>query len=202
MPPRTSHLINGKVYDIYGIALEGATVVLTHSSEETITKTTNSAGEYQMNLGVLTSWTQGDALSIKGSKTGEGTKTETTTISSGGGQTQHITLEEEEQVEGMDSESRAKINKVILIGYDKRDINRTNRLPTANENALDKYQPSDETNTGTVDYYGFVDRNGNWYIQKYDYDNGTIRYIKGSSDYITNWNNKSSLSYKYFYDVF
>ncbi len=128
MPPRTSHLINGIVYDIYGIALEGASVSIVHTNG-TLTATTNSTGQYTVNLSSLSSWTRGDSLSITANKTGEGSKTIETTISSGGGQTQHLTLEEEEQVEGMDSESRAKINKVILISYDKRDINRSNALP-------------------------------------------------------------------------
>ena len=199
--PSQSHLINGKVYDIYGISLAGASVSVVHTNG-TLPATTNSSGEYIVNLGSLSSWTLGDPLSIIASKPGEGSKTETTTISSGGGQTENITLEEEEQVEGMDSESRAKINKVILISYDKRDINRTNRLPVVTEDALDNYQPSDETNTGEVDYYGFLDRNGNWYIQQYDYNNGTIRYIRGSSDYTTNWTNRESLTYRYYNQVF
>ncbi len=199
--PSQSHLINGKVYDIYGISLAEASVSVVHTNG-TLPATTNSSGEYIVNLGSLSSWTLGDPLSIIASKPGEGSKTETTTISSGGGQTENITLEEPETYWGQTTENRVKINKVILLSYDGRDINRTNRLPVVTEDALDNYQPSDETNTGGVDYYGFLDRNGNWYIQQYDYNNGTIRYIRGSSDYTTNWTNRESLTYRYYNQVF
>ncbi|MHA1827941.1 MAG: carboxypeptidase-like regulatory domain-containing protein [Candidatus Heimdallarchaeaceae archaeon] len=203
--PVDSHLVRGRVYDIYGVALEGATVILTHvPSNETITQTTDTKGDYIINLSSLSSWSVGDSLSIAANKTGEGTKTETTTVSTGAAQTQNLTLAEEETVEGTASfnNSRAIINKSILVGYDKRDINRSNRLPVSNEDVFDKYQPSDEDAGGDPSYFGFLDRNGNWYIQQYNVANGTFRYVKGSSNYQTNWTNRTSLSYGHFDQVF
>ena len=103
MPPSSPHLINGKVFDIYSIALVGASVSIVHENG-TLTATTNSIGQYTVSLGSLSSWSQGDTLTITASKTAEGSKTETTTVSSGGGQTENITLEEEQQIEGMTKE--------------------------------------------------------------------------------------------------
>lgn len=66
---------------------------------------------------------------------------------------------------------------------------------------LSDYFPSD-IEYGTPNYYGFVDKDGNWYIQR-DASGGTeFRYVKGSTDYTTNWTGRAGLSYGYFYDVF
>lgn len=73
------------------------------------------------------------------------------------------------------------------------------------ENILNKYFPADgEMNYGATSYYGFIDRNGNWYIRQ-DAQSGAVtsyRYIKGVKDYSTNWDNRASLSYKHFHEVF
>ena len=134
--PSDNHLVAVTVYELFGSVLEGATVTITHSNG-TISGTTNDQGEFVGNLATLSSWSVGDALSIYATKTGEGTKTETTTVSSGAGQTETITLAEEEVVEGQFAvENVAKINKAMLISYDKRDITRTNRLPVSVFNTL------------------------------------------------------------------
>lgn len=69
---------------------------------------------------------------------------------------------------------------------------------------LDCYQTSDvDEASATVTYIGAVDRAGNWYIKKIDQTAGTtLRFIKGSSSYTTNWTNRASLSYDYFDVVF
>ena len=53
--PPSNHIVNGHVYTQGEMLLYSATVLLTHtSSEETLTTTTNSAGEYSLNLRDLT----------------------------------------------------------------------------------------------------------------------------------------------------
>ncbi len=66
MPPSSPHLINGKVFDIYSIALVGASVSIVHENG-TLTATTNSIGQYTVSLGSLSSWSQGDTLTITAS---------------------------------------------------------------------------------------------------------------------------------------
>ena len=67
---------------------------------------------------------------------------------------------------------------------------------------------TDDKQTGNatlIYYYGFVDIDGNWYIMKEDLtgSTATYRYIKGSSDYPTNWTNRTTLvGWDYFYNTF
>ena len=67
---------------------------------------------------------------------------------------------------------------------------------------LDIYKASDEDNTATYDYYGYLDKDGNWIIEQIDNITLAHRYIKGTSDYTTNWTNRVSLTYGYFNNIF
>lgn len=67
-------------------------------------------------------------------------------------------------------------------------------------------QPTDGYNISQIDdsspaYYGFVDKNGNWYIMKEDSSNN-YRYTKGTSSFSTNWTGRAALSYDYFDAIF
>ncbi len=203
--PATAHLINGKVKDIFGNALAGATVELTHSSiTPVLSATTDPTGTYIINLAKLDSqWSKGQEFDIKGSKTAEGKKTETVIISGTGGQTVNITLEEvSDFVYDPPPQDRTNLTQTIPLHYDGEKITRQRPFPVMNENVTDKYRPADDDDNGNPEYYGFTDRFGNWYIEKFDSDNGSHRYARGSSDYITNWNNRTDLGYNYFHDVF
>ena len=50
-------------------------------------------------------------------------------------------------------------------------------------------------------YYGFVDKNGAWFIMKED-SSGNYRYTKGASSFSTNWTNRASLTYDLFDVIF
>lgn len=69
---------------------------------------------------------------------------------------------------------------------------------------LEGYQIADKDDDLTPNYYGFIDKNGNWYIMREVISAGadTYRFIAGSSDYTTNWTNRAGLSYDYFYSIF
>ena len=69
---------------------------------------------------------------------------------------------------------------------------------------LDGYELSDKDDDASPNYYGFLNAEGAWYVLKETVSAGadTYRYIKGTSDYPTNWGNRSSLSYGYFNSVF
>ena len=66
------------------------------------------------------------------------------------------------------------------------------------------YHPSDIDDTDGVNpkYFGFVDKEGNWYILQLHETNGALRYAKGENDYITNWTNRATLIYDYFHNIF
>lgn len=67
-------------------------------------------------------------------------------------------------------------------------------------------QPTDGYNITKIDdsssicYYGFVNKDGAWFIMQEDSD--TYLYTKGSSGFSTNWAIKSTLTYGYFDEIF
>jgi hypothetical protein len=81
--------------------------------------------------------------------------------------------------------------------------------------AVAGYQLSDTSasNSGAsyVQYNGYIDKEGNWYIQKITGDlssSATVRYFRGgdanltSTDYQTNWTGRADLTYVYFSEAF
>lgn len=59
-----------------------------------------------------------------------------------------------------------------------------------------------EIDDSSPSYYGYVDKDGNWYITKADSDTGNYRYAKGLTGFSSNWDNRVNLSYGYFDSVF
>lgn len=68
--------------------------------------------------------------------------------------------------------------------------------------SLDQYHVSDGDETGATKYYGFLTKEGYWYIMQNNTSANTYRYARGSSLYSANWANRASLSYGYFDVVF
>lgn len=66
----------------------------------------------------------------------------------------------------------------------------------------DQYYPSDEDVAGDIQYFGYLNAEGEWYIQEYNVSAGTFRYATGTEDYSTNWTNRVALTYKLFNRVF
>lgn len=69
---------------------------------------------------------------------------------------------------------------------------------------LGNYKINDVDADTSPNYYGFTDKDGNWFILKETLSAGadTYRYVKGSSNYTTNWTARVGLSYDYYYNVF
>jgi hypothetical protein len=63
------------------------------------------------------------------------------------------------------------------------------------------YFVSDEDKSTDTKYYGMVTRSGAWVILQNDSVAGTYRYKSGKSGYTTNWDNRLSITYKYFYEL-
>ena len=70
--------------------------------------------------------------------------------------------------------------------------------------ALDGYVLSDKDDDASPNYYGYVNKDGEWYVMKETILAGAdnYRFAKGAADYITNYTNRAGLSYDYFYNVF
>lgn len=59
-------------------------------------------------------------------------------------------------------------------------------------NVLNGYTQGAYESSGDPSYFGFVDTEGNWYIQKIT--SGASTYIRGTSNFATNWTNRASLT--------
>lgn len=62
---------------------------------------------------------------------------------------------------------------------------------------LIKYTPADIDDAGAVQYFGFTDNSGAWYIRKFDTGASpkTIRFAFGQGAYATNWTGRTGLTY-------
>ena len=65
----------------------------------------------------------------------------------------------------------------------------------------DAYKIS-EIDDNIVSFYGFINKDGGWFIMKGDANTGSFRYAKGESNFPSNWNNREHLKYDYFHNVF
>ena len=92
--PNTTHLVRGKVrFAGTNLVVDAATVVVTDTRlSQSVSATTNSDGEYVVNLANLTdTWITGDTISVKATLSNR-TKTETK-VTSGGGSEVNLTLD-------------------------------------------------------------------------------------------------------------
>jgi hypothetical protein len=73
-------------------------------------------------------------------------------------------------------------------------INPAEKLPT------DGYNISKIDDTSSPAYYGFLNKDGGWFIMKED--GGDYTYARGDSNFSSNWANRASLTYGTFDEVF
>lgn len=59
-----------------------------------------------------------------------------------------------------------------------------------------------EVDDGIIAYYGFIDKQGQWFIMKGDNNTGSYRYVRGKSNFPSNWKKRQNLDYDYFNQVF
>lgn len=83
-----------------------------------------------------------------------------------------------------------------------KDVKRavdTKSIPVANvpTDPLIYYLPADIDDAGAVQYFGYTDNKGAWYIRRFDTSVSpkTLRFAFGQSDYATNYANRASLTY-------
>lgn len=63
----------------------------------------------------------------------------------------------------------------------------------------DVFVQTDFDNAGSPTYTGYVNSAGNWYIKKDS--TAAQRYVSGTTGYPTNWTNRASLTYVYYYQL-
>lgn len=76
-----------------------------------------------------------------------------------------------------------------------------NKINPAQKKLLDDYSISDIENS-TITFYGFIAKDGSWYIMRADTTTGAFRYTKDKSNFPGNWANRANLKYDYFDNVF
>lgn len=76
-----------------------------------------------------------------------------------------------------------------------------NQIDPAEKQPTDGYSISEVDDDDSPSYYGFIHKNGAWYIAKEE-STGAYRYTKGASSFSTNWTNRTSLTYDYFDNIF
>lgn len=73
------------------------------------------------------------------------------------------------------------------------------------EFAYEGYKLSDQlpkAADATIMYFGYVNREGEWYIAERNSTTGTYRYTRGASGYTTAWTAREANNYDYFYNIF
>ena len=78
------------------------------------------------------------------------------------------------------------------------------QIDPAEKKPTDGYNITEIDDSAADIYYGFVNKEGAWYIQK-ELSTGAYRYTTGASDFTnvtTGWPNKANLSYGYFNEKF
>lgn len=71
-----------------------------------------------------------------------------------------------------------------------------------NQDQTLRYQLSNYDVSTSIVYIGKVDENGMWMIKQINTTTGAARYIKGDSDYPTNWSDRASQPYDTFDNIF
>jgi len=77
-----------------------------------------------------------------------------------------------------------------------------NKIDPAQNQPLDGYRISEVDDNNTIAFYGFINKDGAWFIMKGDANTGSFRYAKGNSDFPNNWARRENLKYDYFYKLF
>lgn len=78
-----------------------------------------------------------------------------------------------------------------------------NQIDPAEKQPTDGYEISElNEDDATYSYYGFVHKDGAWYIAREEKSTGSYRYAKGASNFSTGWTGRAGLGYDYFDNTF
>lgn len=76
-----------------------------------------------------------------------------------------------------------------------------NKIDPAERQPTDGYKIS-EVDTAGVTFYGFINKDGGWYIMREDPEKGSFRYARGEANFLDSWKNRERLKYDFFNNVF
>ena len=81
-------------------------------------------------------------------------------------------------------------SRTTILGRDEREW-----LPSQ----LQGYVASDWED-GEISYYGFTTADEEWFIARFT--SVGIRFVRGQADYETNWDNRDTLTYDFYFNEF
>lgn len=76
-----------------------------------------------------------------------------------------------------------------------------NDITPAQNSPTDGYNITQIDDATSTSYFGFINKNGQWFIMK-EADDNSYRYVKGDNDFSGNWERRKNLTYDYFDKVF
>lgn len=199
--PGAPHIVSVTVRDFRGWVVSSVVVSLVHSVG-TLTATSGSDGLAVFNLSDLSSWTLGDALTITGSADYLGVGSSSSTISSGGGQSETLTL-----VQGGVYQSEGSIviprYRVLLVGPNDDEFTHSNALPVEVVREEQFTQALAYTAGGLTEYVGeafpgTAASSAGWRIKKLTYSGTNVTDVKwasGTSKFDKVWDDRASYVY-------
>ena len=75
------------------------------------------------------------------------------------------------------------------------------KIDPAIKQPTDGYKISQLDDISIPAYYGYINKDGAWYIMSED-SSGNYRYVRGGSDFVSSWADREDLDYDYFDNVF
>ena len=97
----------------------------------------------------------------------------------------------------------------VLFGWNGTEllpvfVDLDGQIVITSDDPTSKYQITHLDTTGDIKYFGYLDKNSNWYIRQLTASKGL--YAKGSSNYLDNWDGNGkyigTLTFDYFNNVF
>ncbi len=195
MPPFPSFVVFGKVFNSSGTVISNAQLSI-KTSISTITKFTDSLGLFVYDLAEA-GYVEGETVTVNVTEPFNNEIQTQTYVVEGSFLEENITTELRTRVEQI---SALQLQNV-LHSVGKKPITGDNPLPIINKTRLtDEYELSGGDDDNRI--YGYIDKDGAWYIQKFDESDKTYKYARGSSDFESNWTNRASLTYQFYNEVF
>jgi len=116
-----------------------------------------------------------------------------------------------EEVEKKEEKIEPIIKKLESFEILLQEIKEILEKEKERDDIMKPYQLSDYDDGGDVKYYGYVKKNGDWLIKREDTTNKTVRFAKcdelwrkeeAEKGYTNAWENRESLTYFLFYEIF
>lgn len=99
-----------------------------------------------------------------------------------------------------------RVESLLFGGALNTGLNTNNTVAPSSQSAQ-AAQPFEgfkisEIDDNIVSYYGFTNQNGAWMIMKEDTQTSSFRYVRGESNFSSNWKARENLKYDYYYNLF